>query len=123
MVRTISIIWRSVIDKENLPQCVRKACGESVYLDCIHRFGFLNFWSPLHPGINSSICSIVICIHSTPWIVLEGKYDLDMTDRQHRDVLSIVASLLVEDETIEVRDIYPFYICFTKFSNRLCTGG
>lgn len=35
-------------------------------------------------------------------MIVEGKYDFDLTDRQHRDVLSIIASLLLEDETLEV---------------------
>lgn len=50
MVRTISIVWKYVVDRENLPQCVKKVCGESTFQDCVHRFGYLHFWSPLHPG-------------------------------------------------------------------------
>lgn len=83
LLRAITIMLPYVIDVDHFANMIRKLLGEVQYQECLHRFGYFAMWSPLHP---------------------EGKYDLDLLDREHRDVLIIVASLLQQDPTIDAVD-------------------
>ncbi len=50
LVKAVSIVFRSVVDLENLCQIVETVCGTKVHLECIHRLGALHYCSQLGIG-------------------------------------------------------------------------
>jgi hypothetical protein len=50
VVKAIMILFRLIIDIENLADMILRVCGHAIHNECIHRLGMLNYCNYSNKG-------------------------------------------------------------------------